>query len=211
MIRLFVIEDHVTVIISSMRYLFRPSRDHIVVSGFATSVEEAINNADTGKFDLFVLDLYIPGYDPLENIRRLIENFPDKPIAIYSGEKSVSWKNKMIKAGAKTYITKDATREEHKFALQKAANGELYYSAMLGISIDQITGRSTSTSTSLNITPFQQEIVGLLSEGFTHKEISEKIGISRSLIEKILKNLRKSLNVKNNNELIKILTRSGEI
>ena len=62
MIRLFVIEDHATVIVSSFRFLFRPQRDGIHVAGFATTVDEAIANADPESFDLFILDLYIPGY-----------------------------------------------------------------------------------------------------------------------------------------------------
>jgi DNA-binding NarL/FixJ family response regulator len=210
MIRLFVIEDHITVIVSSLRYLFRPNRDGIIVSGYATTVEDAIKSADPGSLDLFVLDLYLPGHQPIDNIRNLKKHFPDKPIAIYTSEPSASWKKRMMDEGALTYITKNSSRDELKLALQKAARGELFYYGQFGSTDQKSTGDEPS-SEMITITPVQQEIVKLLSEGLTHKEISDRSGISRPMIEKILRNLRKSFKANNNLELMKVLIRSGSI
>jgi DNA-binding NarL/FixJ family response regulator len=210
MIRLFVIEDHITVIVSSLRYQFRPARDGIIVAGFAKTVEDTILSADPASFDLFILDLYIPGYLPVDNIRKLKEHFQGKPIVIYTSELSPSWRMKMMDEGALAYITKEASRDELKLALQKAAHGELFFSGPVG-SIDFIGSRDNSVSLTPEITPLQQEVVKLLSEGLTHKEISKEIGISRSMVEKILKTLRQSFKAKNNIELTKLITSSGLI
>jgi DNA-binding NarL/FixJ family response regulator len=208
MIRLFVIEDHITVIVSSLRYQFRPNRDGIIVSGFAKTVEDTILTADPASFDLFILDLYIPGSLPVDNIRKLKEHFHGKPIVIYTSELSPSWRMKMMDEGALAYITKEASRDELKLALQRAARGELFFSGPVG-STDISSSNDNLVSLPTEITPLQQEIVKLLSEGLTHKEISREIGISRSMVEKILKTLRQSFKAKNNIELTKLITSSG--
>jgi DNA-binding NarL/FixJ family response regulator len=210
MIRLFVIEDQATLIVSSLKYHFRPKRDGIIIAGFATSVEEAIKSADPEILGLFVLDLYIPGSLPIDNIRRLKEYFPDKPIAIYTGEKSIAWKNRMIYEGALTYITKDASREDIKVAIQKSAKGEVFYFGEAGLRDQKNTGENSSLE-KIDITPLQHEIIWSLFEGKSHQEISDNVNLSRSKMEKILKNLRKSFKVKNNLELINRLTHSGSL
>lgn len=205
MIRLFVIEDHTTIVVSSLRYLFRPRRDGILIAGFSQTVEEAVTSADPESFDLIILDLFIPGYRPLENIRKLREHFPQKPVAIYTSEKSTAWKKRMLDEGALTYITKDATREELKLAIQKSSKGEVFYFGQKE-EMDDPRSEAEKIFTLKNITPVQYELVKLLSEGMTHKEISDRTGISRSMVEKILKNLKKTFNVRNNIELIRQLT-----
>jgi len=196
------------VIVSSLRYLFRPKRDGIIVSGYAETVEETIVSADPDSIDLFILDLYIPGHLPLENIRKLKKHFPGKPIAIYTSETAASWREKMMDEGALTYITKDSPREKLKLAIHQAARGELFFYGQKE-SNENETHEDISVSIRNDITPVQLEIVKLLSMGLTHKEISSQIGISRSLIEKILKTLRKSFNAKNNIELAKFFSQSG--
>ena len=210
MIRLFVIEDHLTVIISSLRFLFRPQRDGIQVTGFSSVVDDVVKKVNSSEFDLFILDLHIPGHRPVDNIRKLRHTFPAKPIVIFTNEKSSSWKAKMIQEGAMAYITKDSTREEIKMALQKASNGEYFNPSYQKIP-EVILTEEILDENSIGLTPLQFEIVKLLSEGLVHKQISDRTGVSRSLIEKILNKLRQNFQVKNNVELIKLLTKTGSI
>jgi DNA-binding NarL/FixJ family response regulator len=208
MIRLFVIEDHLTVIISSLRFLFRPQRDGIQVTGFASTLTETIKKANPGEFDLFILDLYIPGHLPIENIRTLKKHFPEKPIVIYTYEKSSSWKSKMMQEGAMSYITKDSSREELKIALQKAIKGEIF-NPLNTLSPELPDTEDKMFQEPMKLSDVQLDIVKLLSEGLMHEEISSRTGYSRSLIEKILKNMRTSFKVRNNIELIKLLSKTG--
>jgi len=210
MIRLFVIEDHLTVIVSSLKYLFRPGRDGIIVTDSVSTIAEAIAKADPENFDLFLLDLYLPGHKPIDNIRKLKEHFPGKPIAIYTSEKSNSWKQRMMDEGASTYITKDATRDDLKNAIQKAARGEFFIYGKMEPDETEVAGGDDLLKVN-NLSPVQNEIVKLISEGLTHKQISEQIGVHRSMIEKILKEIRKKFGVSNNLELIKLFTRLGVI
>jgi DNA-binding NarL/FixJ family response regulator len=210
MIRLYIIEDHLTFIVSSFRFLFRPQRDGISVTGSSSFVDEVVKEADPNSFDIFILDLHIPDHRPLDNIRKLKARFPDKPIVVFTQDKSSSWKTKMIQEGAMAYITKDASREELKLALQKVSAGDIFNPSFTNLSA-AIKIEVSDDGDPLKMTPLQIEIIKHLSEGLVHKQISDKTGVSRSLVEKILKDFRQVCHVKNNVELINLLTKTGRI
>ena len=109
MIRIFTIEDH-PVIVTGLRNLFRPSRDEIEIIGSASSVEEAVTRADPDTFDLFLLDLWLPNTNPILNVKKLKEIYPNKPITIFTSENSSSWQRKMFEAGVMAYLLKSADR-----------------------------------------------------------------------------------------------------
>jgi DNA-binding NarL/FixJ family response regulator len=127
MIRLFIIEDHLTIIVSGLKRLFSHTKDGIEIVGTCETVENAIATAEVLAFDLFVLDLWLENRLPIQNIRLLKERFPNKPILIYTSEDSLTWKRSMLKEGATAYVTKKASRSELKSAIEKASNGEKYF------------------------------------------------------------------------------------
>lgn len=210
MIKLFIIEDHLMVILSSFRFLFRPQRDGITITGSSETLDEVVSKAKSIDFDIFILDLHIPNHQPIDNVKILRQYFPEKPIIVYTGEKSSIWKSRMFHEGVSAYVTKDSTREELKLAITKVSQGERFNF------FPQENSRNNhetihSTRDDLKFTTLQRNIITYLSDGLTHKEISDKIGVSRSLIEKILKTLRSDCNVKNNLELIKLLSKAGSV
>lgn len=207
MIRLFVIEDHLAMVLSSLRFMFRPKRDGIEIAGFARTPEEAIHSYDTGSFDIFILDLFLPGLQPVDNIRMLKQYFPDKPVIILTGEKSSAWCNKMRQEGAAAYISKDSSRELIGLAINKVASGEHFF-------VEDPSALAENTSKeprAYELTPVESKIAKLLSQGLMHKEIASQMGISRSMIEKILKRLRIRYQVNNNLELIRIFTENRSL
>ena len=116
----------------------------------------------------------------------------------------------MMDEGALTYITKDTTRRDLKIAFEKAAKGEMFYFGQIDNAEQNLLIPDKPTE-KINISPTQLDIAKLLSEGLTHKEIADRIGINRSFVEKMLKTLRATFKVKNNIELVRLLTRLGSI
>jgi DNA-binding NarL/FixJ family response regulator len=210
MIRLYVIEDHITLTISGFKYLFRSKRDGITISGYSGSVEETIKSADPEDIDLFILDLHIPGTYPIDNIRNLRRHFPGKPIVIYTSELSDSWRKKMIEEGAISYITKDTQREELKLVILKAVKGETVTIGKQRLTYlkEQEEGSPMESEV---IIPINREILRLLIKGLNHKEIGKEVSLSRTKVENILKEMRDHFHVKTNLELIKILSKADII
>jgi len=198
------------VILSSFRFLFRPQRDGIAITGSSEMIDEVVSRARSTEFDIFILDLHIPNHQPIDNVKTLKKHFPDKPIIIYTGEKSSIWKSRMFHEGVSAYITKDSTRDELKLAILKVSRGERF-NVFIPEEPKTIPVSVVNESDNLKLSALQRNILVYLADGLTHKEISDKIGVSRSLIEKILKNLRADYKVKNNLELIKLHSKAGSV
>ncbi len=210
MIRLYVIEDHLAIIVSGLKRLFYSSRDGIDVTGASESVEEAIKIADPDSFDIFIFDLWLENKLPIQNIKKLIDHFPDKRIIIYTSEESSVWKQRMFKEGATAYVSKKIPRSELKIVIEKAARGEKYFNFLFE-EPNQKLEPDNVYSPLASLTPVQQEIIKLLARGLKHKEVATTIKISTSAIEKMLKHLRDEFKVKNNLELFSLLSEKGEI
>jgi len=204
MIRVLVIENHETIIVSGLRQLFRPQRDGIEIVDSAVSVSAALKKSDPSGFDIILLDLWIPGEKPLENVKLLKEKFPGKPILIYSSEDSGEWIRKMAIAGVKGYVIKDAARNELKNAISKVAGGNTWFT---GLSVtgehDILSQEHPPYNEPLSLV--QKRIIEFLIAGNTLKEIAETLNTNSNKIEKKLVRMRVIFNAKSNVELIKIL------
>jgi DNA-binding NarL/FixJ family response regulator len=209
MIRLFTIEDH-PVIITGLRNTFRPSRDGIEIIGSANDVDEAVATAIPTAFDIFLLDLWIPGYQPLQNMRKLKQHYPGKPIVIFTSEDSSIWERKMFEAGAMAYLLKNADKNEIKLTLEKVSRGMTVFTGIVEPEQEKAF-REGFADTRYILTPNQKEYAVFLSNGLTQPEIAEKKCLSISTVEKTIKSIREKCGAKNNAELIKILFERGVI
>ena len=209
MIRLFTIEDH-PVIITGLRNTFRPSRDGIEIVGSANNVDEAISAADPSSFDIFLLDLWIPGYQPLQNIKKIKQHFPGKPVVMFTSEDSMLWQRKMFEAGAMAYLLKNAEKSEIRLTLEKVSQGMTVFTGMIEPEREQAF-RAGFADPRYILTPNQKEYVVFLSNGLTQQQIAEKKLLSISTVEKTIKNIREKCNARNNAELVKILLERGVI
>src|ERR1035438_9429650 len=109
MIRIFIIDDH-PLISDGVHDFIHPFRDGIKLVGEALNVTEAIPRITEKDPDIILLDLYIPGSEPVENIRILKIKFPGKKIVIYTGGTSSVYSGIMADEGASGYLTKDLDR-----------------------------------------------------------------------------------------------------
>jgi DNA-binding NarL/FixJ family response regulator len=198
MIRLFVIEDHTTLVVSGLEAIFLKASKNIVISGSAPSVAEALRIADPRTFDIFILDLFIPGSKPEENIRQVKKYYPGKSVVIFTQEQSQVWMSQMMKEGAMAYITKDAGPEEIILAIERVFSGQSYFSTKTVLSPASVRVPVGS----IILTPVQKKVLRLVSHGYDHGEIAIRTSLSRSSIEKYLKKLRHESGLQKNIELI---------
>ena len=204
-IRLFVIDNHETIIVSGFHQLFRPGRDFIEVTGSAINVHTALQNDLTQICDIIILDLWIPDEKPLENVRLLKEHFQLVPILIYSTEDSTEWIRKMLIAGVKGYITKEALRHDLKSAIYSIAGGGAWFTKSLEKEDLELISRSTPEC-DFSLNQIQKKILTLYIEGNSQKEIAAILNTRVRNIENTFATLRNRFKAKSNADLIKILT-----
>jgi DNA-binding NarL/FixJ family response regulator len=205
MVKLFVIEDHATIIVAGLRNIFRPSRDDIEVTGSAVSVQSALPIPELASSDIIILDLWIPGNDPLDNMKLLGEQFPCKPVIIYTSEELPVWQQKMMNAGVKGYVNKNCNREDLKSAIMHVARGGTWFTGPMTGSDPETTGNRQEAGSPV-LSPVEKQIIELLISGLHHREIAAKITITPPKIDKVLTGLRKRFDCNTTVELVKLLS-----
>lgn len=205
MVKIFVIEDHSTIIVAGLRNIFRPSRDHIEISGSAINVEEALRNPELASSDIIMLDLWIPGSDPLDAMKILGENHPEKPVIIYTSEELPLWEHKMMKAGVKGYVNKTCGREDLKSAILHVKKGGTWFTGPMTEDVPEKEGLP-ETKALPALTPAEKQIIGLLISGLHHHEIAGRLNITTPKIDKILTLLRKRYQCITTVELVNLLS-----
>lgn len=206
MIKIFVIEDHEAIIVPGLRNLFRPSRDQIEVTGSSPGLQTALLNPSIGMVDLIILDLWIPGENPLNTMNLLRERCPDVPVLIYTSEELPIWQDKMMQAGVKGFLRKSCPREDLKSAIMHITNGGTWFTGPM--TFDRFSDKSDNKPESLSpkLSPVQKEIIDLLIAGYHHHEIAKRLNTTSAKIDKTLTGLRIKFQCKTTIELVMLLS-----
>lgn len=201
-IRLFVIDDH-PIVTDGIRYRLHSEQDRITVVASALNVHDALPDLKLNAFDIIILDLYIPNCNPLDNVRILKDRFRDKKIIIFTSESASVWVSRMIKEVVNAYLTKDISDSQFISAIYKVFNGEAVFP--IDVSSIIITSGKECFEREQQLLPMQREIIKLLSEGLSVKQIADKVETNFFRINYLLKKTRQQFKVKNNVELIATL------
>jgi DNA-binding NarL/FixJ family response regulator len=203
MIRLFILEDH-PIIVDGLKQRFRHHRDNITVAGWSNNPEEFTKTVSEESFDILILDLWFPDRDPLDIFCLIRKRFPEKPVIIYTSERSTFWMKTMMEKGVKAYLMKDIDIREFKSVIEKVNQGKTVFPGLLFEKLPAFKNDELPFRKYI-LTPSERSLVWQLSRGVLLKNIADKRYTTVSTIEKSLKKIRKKVNVKTNPELIRIL------
>jgi len=207
MIRILTIEDH-WMVVDGLRARFRGDRDDISIACSAETMDEALAT-DPFLFDLILLDLLIPGTDPIENVRKLKTIFPGNPIVVLTSEERTVWEVQMCKASVQAYLTKNDQRKSLKEVIKRVSQGENLCRKKL--SEMKLSGsESNSTEDAYRLKPTEKAILTLFIQDHNLKEIASKVSMTESAVAKTMARLRREFNVKSNSALI-LLLHSGKL
>jgi len=157
--------------------------------------------------DIVLLDINMPNVDGLEILTQLIKKFPLIKVVIISYHSEPWVIQKAIKGGASGYLTKSADCEELVDAIFKVANGDTYFCQTcyknLINGLAQYNTNQHFNGSGSNLTKREKEILQLIYEELTTREISEKLNISPRTVETHRKNISHKLGTKSTFSLIK--------
>lgn len=202
--------------------------DHLVRAGFVAllgvlSGIEVIGEAANGRAalslvkekrpDVVLMDVVMPEMNGVEAAGYIVRTFPDVAVLMLSthaGERSVS---QAMKMGASGYVSKTSTIEELEAAIKSVARGNLYLGTRItGHLGPGFGGDLEFGETSLDrLTPRQREILQLIAEGFTSKEIAQKLDVKRKTVETHRAQLMQRLNIHGVAGLVRYAIRMGLI
>jgi DNA-binding NarL/FixJ family response regulator len=169
--------------------------DHSLVrAGFSSLIEKlgynVIGEANDGQEtlrllpllqpDIVLMDIAMPGMNGLETTMRIRKEYPTVSVIILSMHATVEYARRAVRVGAAGYLLKDASAAELDLALKAVAQGETFLSPRIArFIVTDYAGNVPQPDTLLDrLTSRQREILQLIAEGHSRKEIAETLSIS---------------------------------
>ena len=211
--RVLLADDH-AIVRRGLRSLLETEPGLNVVAEAADGIE-ALRLADEHDPDVVILDVGMPKLNGIDVAARLQKLKRPPRVIILSMHADESYIIRALGAGARAYLLKDATDEDLLPAVRTVASGKPYFSpAVAGVLVEdyvrQLQTRGLSDSYHL-LTDREKEVLQLLAEGRTNKEVASILNLGLSTVETHRGNLMQKLNLHNTAEIVLYAVRKGII
>jgi len=209
-IKVLVVDDH-AVVREGVKMVLETDPELRVV-GEAASGEEAIDLVRQLEPDVVVMDIGMPGLSGFEATRRIRESRPDVNVLALTVHDSEAYVFQMLQAGAVGYVLKRAEAPEAIRAVKAAHRGEalLHPSVAKLLIQDYLTRAERGEEVTYDqVSDREREILKLIAEGLTNKEIAEKLFLSVKTVQAHRANLMRKLGLHDRVELVKYALRKG--
>lgn len=208
-VKVLVTDDH-QIIVDGLKSLLNNSED-IKVIGEANNGREAIKIIENVEVDIVLMDIDMPVMNGIETLREISRRRLDVKVIILSMHHETGMIKSLIDLGAMGYLLKSSSQEELFTAIRKVAGGQQFFSTQVTLSLlnkPQNLHNSESEAAGL-LTERETEILKLIAEGFSNKEIGTKLFISHRTVDTHRTNLMKKLQVENIAGLISYAIKNG--
>ena len=209
-LRILIADDH-SVVRAGLRTLLE-SRDNWEVCGEAPDGRDAVEKATKLKPDVAVLDIGMPLLNGVEAARRIHKASPGTEILILTMHESDDLVQQVVAAGARGYILKDDADRVLIAAVDALRNHKPYFSTRVSGTLDSTKVPSEPARGSRSrLTPREREILQLLAEGKSNKEVASMLGISVNTAEAHRANIMVKLDLHSVTELVHYAIRNNII
>jgi len=181
------------------------------IAGEATDGQEALVKARILMPDIILMDINMPGIGGLEATRLIKEEMPYVKIVILSVSDDVQDFFEAIKKGAQGYLLKNMEPEYWIDYIISIVQGEAPISRALATKILQEFSIPRANMLSNKVSERELEVLQLVSQGMSNKEIGEKLCISESTVKNHLRNIMDKLHLQNRMQLIAFAYKNGLI
>src|SRR5436190_2724013 len=200
-IRCLIVDDH-TLFREGLRRVLESESDLQVV-GEARDGAEAIEPARRLSPDVVLMDIGMPGLSSFEASRRITRELPGRRIIFLTMYEDEEYLLQCLDAGASGYILKDAPAPRLIGAVRDVNAGRKYLSPqVLGKLVDDFRSRSTGLARGSTLTPREREVIKMLAEGNSVRQIAGILGLSVKTVEAHKFNLMRKLNIHNKAQLV---------
>ena len=175
-IRILIIDDHA--VVGGGLQQFLANTGDFEIGGQARSGHEGLSLAETGTFDLVLLDIGLPDINGIEVLRRIKRKSPALPVLVFSMYAEDDYATVALDTGAAGYLPKDSEPQEILAAIRRAGAGERYVSPSLA---DKLIRGSLPTARKLpheTLSARETDVMLLLSRGTPLTAIAERLHLS---------------------------------
>jgi two-component system, NarL family, response regulator NreC len=212
-IRILLADDH-NIMRNGLRLLLERQPGFQVV-GEASDGRQTVEMSEALKPDVIVLDIAMPNLNGIEAARQIAGKLPDTAIVILSMHSDESYVLRALKAGARAYLLKDSAELDLIGAIKAVTDGKAFFSPAISKMLVEdymrrMQQRGVEDSYEL-LTTREREILQLLAEGKSNKDVANVLNLSLYTVETHRGNMMQKLNLHSVPELILYAVRKGVI
>lgn len=210
-IRVLLADDH-TLVRAGLRKLLESIPDLEVV-GEASDGLALLALVEQLRPDLVLMDIAMPGLNGLEATARVLKIWPDTRVLILSMHQSEEYVRQALRNGAAAYLLKDAAPDELEIAIKAVQRNETYLSPAVskGVLSDYVQRLRGEDSPATQLTPRQREVLQLIAEGQSTKEIARRLDLSVKTVDTHRSQLMRQLDIHEVAGLVRHAMRIGLI
>src|SRR2546421_6834110 len=206
--RILLVDDH-AVVRQGCKMLLDAQPDMEIV-GEASNGREAVESAETLRPDIVVMDVAMPELNGIEATRRLAASAPHTRVIALSMHKDSVYVREILRAGARGYLLKDSGAEDLVSAVRAVASGQSYLSPAVSNAVLDDYRKHVTNPIDL-LTSREREVLQLLAEGKTNKEIAGVLNLSVYTVDAHRGRIMEKLNLHSINDLVRFAVRNGII
>jgi DNA-binding NarL/FixJ family response regulator len=196
-IKVLVADDH-TVVRQGLRALLKSEED-IEVVGEAENGRQAVMLARKTPPDVVVMDVAMPLLNGLEATRQIIRSCPNTKVLVLTSYGDDDCVHQLMQAGASGYLIKQTAANELLKAIREVQRGNAFFSPAIAKRLRDQGREAFSTGhtsrKSITLTSRESEVLQLIAEGFSNKQIAAELGISIKTVEKHRQQVMNKLNI----------------
>ena len=200
-ISVLLVDDH-SLVRHGFRRILEDEAD-IRVVGEASDGEEAVKLARSLKPQVVVMDCALPGINGLQATRKILQALPETLVLMLSMHTEETWVRQALDAGARGYVLKNAMDLELSSAIRRIVKGETVLDAQLS---KQQTLKGERNG---GLTPREVEILQLICDGKSNKEIANQLELSANTVAVHRANIMDTLGIHKTAELVVYAIRNG--
>lgn len=201
MLNIIIADDH-ELVRKGLRLIIDETRG-MRVAAEASSAHELLTLLDKTAFDLIILDLNLGDTHGVESVGLVNARFPDMPILVLSSSPEELYAVQSFKEGASGFLNKAVIGDVLVAAINRVANGKKYIAPSLESTLLYGTDlEKKSFSTSSLLSKRELEVLTLISEGKSYKEIAADLGVSPKTVSTYRARVLEKLNLSSTTELL---------
>lgn len=200
-ISVLLVDDH-SLVRRGFRRMLEDEAD-IRVVGEASDGEEAVKLARSLRPQVIVMDCALPGINGLQATRKILQLLPETLILMLSMHTEETWVRQAIDAGARGYVLKNAMDLELSSAIRRLVKGETVLDGQLS------KQQALKGERNAGLTPREVEILQLICDGKSNKEIANQLELSANTVAVHRANIMDALGIHKTAELVVYAIRNG--
>ena len=208
MIRVLLADDH-TILRKGVRMLVDSQPDMEVV-GEAKTGREAIDQARGLKPDIVLMDISMPELNGIEGTRQICDELAHTKVIALSMHKDSVYVREILRAGARGYLLKESEDEDLLRAIRSVYRGEAFLSPSISDAVLTDYRKHVSNPVDL-LTSREREILTMVADGKTNKEIANALNLSVYTVESHRGSVMEKLNLHNTGDIVRFALRNGLI